>query len=74
MDVDAWVQGFLSGMDALLESHVPECADTSIDGLFGFGHPFFGVDFESSLGPSVEMCPKLGVIVDFDGTLSHLAR
>ena len=31
-------------------------------------------DFEATLGPSVEQCTKLGVIVDFDGTLAYLAR
>ena len=34
---------------------------------------FLGVDFELTLGPYVEMSTKLGVILDFDGTLSYLA-
>ena len=31
------------------------------------------MDFELTLGPYVEMSSKLGVILDFDGTLSYLA-
>ena len=38
------------------------------------GHPFFGIDFEPTLGPYVEQCTKLGIIIDFDGTLACLAR
>jgi len=37
------------------------------------GHKYLGIDFEQTLGPYVETCTKLGVILDFDGTLSYLA-
>jgi trehalose-6-phosphatase len=33
-----------------------------------------GSEFDSTLGHYVEMCTKLGIFVDFDGTLSPLAR
>lgn len=33
-----------------------------------------GGEFDPTLGHYVEMCSKLGIIVDFDGTLSPLAR
>ena len=38
------------------------------------GNRPLGIDFEATLGPYVEMCTKLGVIIDFDGTLSYLAK
>ena len=31
-------------------------------------------DFDQNLGPLVDKCTKLGVILDFDGTLSFLAQ
>ena len=31
-------------------------------------------EFDLTLGHYVEMCSKLGIILDFDGTLSPLAR
>ena len=33
-----------------------------------------GNEFDSTLGYYVEMCSKLGIFLDFDGTLSPLAR
>ena len=33
-----------------------------------------GNEFDSTLGHYVEMCSKLGIFLDFDGTLSPLAR
>ena len=33
-----------------------------------------GINFQGLLGDILEQTPKLGIIVDFDGTLSHLAR
>ena len=31
-------------------------------------------EFDMTLGKDVEMFTKLGIIVDFDGTISYLAR
>ena len=31
-------------------------------------------DFEQNLGKLVDTCTKLGIILDFDGTLSFLAQ
>ena len=41
-----------------------------------YGDRFRSIDneFDLTLGHYVEMCSKLGIIVDFDGTLSPLAR
>ena len=33
-----------------------------------------GTEFDSTLGHYVEMCSKLGIFLDFDGTMSPLAR
>jgi trehalose-phosphatase len=33
-----------------------------------------GSEFDTTLGQYVEMCSKLGIIIDFDGTLSPLAK
>ena len=46
--------------------------DENVDLLLG-NRPL-GIDFEATLGPYVEMCTKLGVIIDFDGTLSYLGN
>ncbi|XP_059086503.1 uncharacterized protein LOC131883147 isoform X2 [Tigriopus californicus] len=72
MDVDAWVRSFLSGMDSLLVPSVRPNHDENVDRLLGNG-PCTN-EFEATLGPSVEMSTKLGVIIDFDGTLACLAR
>ena len=53
-------------MDGLVESRDP--ANDLIP-----SYRYLGVDFELTLGPYVEMSSKLGVILDFDGTLSYLA-
>ena len=37
-------------------------------------HGHIDNEFDLTLGHYVEMCSKLGIIVDFDGTLSPLAR
>lgn len=63
MDVDAWVRGFLAGMSTL---HGPAARTTE--------HGIMGSEFDMTLGHYVEMCTKLGIIIDFDGTLSPLAR
>ena len=33
-----------------------------------------GMEFDFTLGHYVEQCTKLGIFIDFDGTLSPLAR
>ena len=82
MDVDAWVRGFMSGMNSIQTSN-PE-PNGGNDGcrkfsLTHFGdhssHPAtLGNSLELKLGPYVQMSSKLGVILDFDGTLSGLAK
>ena len=37
-------------------------------------HHKMGTEFDSTLGHYVEMCSKLGIFLDFDGTMSPLAR
>ena len=37
-------------------------------------HQKMGTEFDFTLGHYVEMCTKLGIFIDFDGTLSPLAR
>ena len=37
-------------------------------------HHKMGTEFDSTLGYYVEMCSKLGIFLDFDGTMSPLAR
>ncbi|XP_071743479.1 uncharacterized protein [Lepeophtheirus salmonis] len=67
MDVDAWVKMFLLEMDNV-ENKVltyPKTMDDLMEDMF---------EFEDRLGPYVEMSTKLGIILDFDGTLSCLAR
>ena len=38
------------------------------------GHQKMGMEFDFTLGHYVEQCTKLGIFIDFDGTLSPLAR
>lgn len=68
MDVDAWVQSFLHTMGVIYDGkdetpHVEQYLDK-----------MEVKDFDESLGPLVDNCTKVGVILDFDGTLSFLAR
>ncbi len=70
MDVDAWVSNFMQAMD-FLNGDKASSQDPHSDLIHGY--KYLGVDFELTLGPYVEESSKLGVIVDFDGTLSYLA-
>jgi len=68
MDVHAWAQTFLHTMGAIYNdkdesSHVEH-----------YIHKMEVNDFDEGLGPLVDHSSKLGVILDFDGTLSYLAR
>jgi len=68
MDVDAWVQAFLHTMGVIFngKDEIPHEEQ--------YLHKIGVSDFDESLGPLVDECTKLGVILDFDGTLSFLAR
>ena len=77
MDVDAWVRGFMSGMNSIQAASSTEQPG---DGCrkFSLTQPpseaTLGNSLELKLGPYVQMSSKLGVILDFDGTLSGLAK
>lgn len=68
MDVDAWVQGFLKTMGAIYSDQ-----DEAQPMEQSF-HKMGVAEFDQSLGKLVDSCTRLGVILDFDGTISHLAR
>ena len=96
MDVDAWVRGFLEGMQTLAPISVPgmcylgfflkslsatrsfitkKSIHSGYDPIAKYmEHHKMGNEFDSTLGHYVEMCSKLGIFLDFDGTLSPLAR
>jgi len=68
MDVDAWVQSFLTTMGAIFDDKdESEHEEQYIEKMEV-------KDFDEGLGPLLDNCTKLGVILDFDGTLSFLAR
>ena len=69
MDVGAWVQGFLGAMGAIYTDQQDEQPRTE-EAISKIGQG----DFDRNLGPLVDHCSRLGVILDFDGTLSPLAR
>ena len=77
MDVDAWVRGFMSGMNSI---QAVSSTEQPGDGCrkFSLTQPpseaTLGNSLELKLGPYVQMSSKLGVILDFDGTLSGLAK
>ena len=64
MDVDAWVQDFLYNMANLDDSY--RGIDCSHNQIHDNQEVFFN--------PEIESYTKLGIVVDFDGTLSYLAR
>lgn len=70
MDVDSWVQGFLTSMGAIYQEdslHTGLIAEQSISKMNVH-------DFDQSLSPLIDNCTKIGLILDFDGTLSPLAN
>jgi len=68
MDVDAWVKGFLQTMGAIyVDRQEYKHTEQYIEKMEVR-------DFDQNLGPLVDKCTKLGVILDFDGTLSFLAQ
>merc|ERR1719483_800422 len=70
MDVDSWVQSYLETMGAIYNDQdtcTRQTTERNIDKIEAR-------DFDLTLGPLVDNCTKLGVILDFDGTLSSLAR
>ena len=69
MDVGAWVQGFLGAMGAIYTDQEDKQPRTE-EAISKIGQG----DFDRNLGPLVDHCSRLGVILDFDGTLSPLAR
>ena len=85
MDVDAWVRGFMNGMNSIQTSagHPTGAGGGANDSgvrkfsLTQSGDPAASLgnnSLELKLGPYVQMSSKLGVILDFDGTLSGLAK
>ena len=69
MDVEAWVQGFLGAMGAIYTDQENEQPRTE-ESISKIGQG----DFDRNLRTLVDHCSRLGVILDFDGTLSPLAR
>ena len=70
MDVGAWVQGFLGAMGAIYTDQQDDGQPRTEEAISKIGQG----DFDRNLGPLVDHCSRLGVILDFDGTLSPLAR
>lgn len=68
MDVDAWVQSFLHTMGAIFDDKDESQHEEQ------YIEKMEVKDFDEGLGPLLDSCTKLGVILDFDGTLSSLAR
>merc|ERR1719300_338909 len=68
MNVESWVNSFLETMGGIYDEK-NDCHHTQqyIDKLDVD-------DFEQNLGKLVDNCTKLGVILDFDGTISFLAQ
>ena len=67
MDVDSWVQGFLGAMGAIYTNQERSLTREQAISKIGEG------EFDRNLGPLIDRCARLGVILDFDGTLSPLA-
>jgi len=67
MDVDSWVQGFLGAMGAIYTNQERSLTSEQAISKIGEG------EFDRNLGPLIDRCARLGVILDFDGTLSPLA-
>ena len=67
MDVDAWVKDFLFHMGSL---------DSDRDRLAAGPNQLYptlcGPD--ERFATDIEQCTKMGIVIDFDGTLSYLAR
>ena len=86
MDVDSWVQTFLQTMGAIYNDTVTSTIAIQRSRLCkvflqnGYKHTEQYIekmgleDFEQNLGKLVDTCTKLGLILDFDGTLSFLAQ
>ena len=84
MDVDSWVQTFLQTMGAIYNDTVTNYLRYRGNEKFliqnGYKHTEQYIekmgleDFEQNLGKLVDNCTKLGIILDFDGTLSFLAQ
>ena len=86
MDVDSWVQTFLQTMGAIYNDTVTSTIAIQRSRLCkvflqnGYKHTEQYIekmgleDFEQNLGKLVDTCTKLGIILDFDGTLSFLAQ
>ena len=86
MDVDSWVQTFLQTMGAIDNETVTSTSAIQRSRLCkvflqnGYKHTEQYIekmgleDFEQNLGKLVDTCTKLGIILDFDGTLSFLAQ
>merc|ERR1719369_2600491 len=68
MDANSWVQGFLRTMGAIYtDQDESENMDQSM-------HKIGVNEFDHHLGRLVDCCSRLGVILNFDGTISPLAR